>query len=337
MFWRPAYSESGVTVSMSASSCSSIIPNPHADRELRSSAQQTDITCRYIAGMGTPVSDSEEARERIRVAADSLTAPGAGALSPPGAARSRSILGSVCALLLAKQASQSAPKEVTSVAGSLASENICRICFGGASAERLERPCGCRGTIAAVHRSCLERWLLQAATSYCELCRHHYVVTRSHKWSWMRSLIEWFGSGRGRALGADLWRGAALGAASVLGTARALHAADRALQAGARAGGPAALAANLFSSLLIGIIGALNGLLTTWILLKIQEHQMSWQAWRDSTLHVRVLLADDVPEDPPTDGDERLLARTDDPPTIDRSTNVADPFMVAMPFALPDP
>ncbi|XP_063536759.1 uncharacterized protein LOC134746306 isoform X3 [Cydia strobilella] len=54
MFWRPAHSESGVTVSMSASSCSSIIPNPHADRELRSSAQQTDITCRYIAGMGTP-------------------------------------------------------------------------------------------------------------------------------------------------------------------------------------------------------------------------------------------------------------------------------------------
>ncbi|XP_063536757.1 E3 ubiquitin-protein ligase MARCHF1-like isoform X1 [Cydia strobilella] len=334
MFWRPAHSESGVTVSMSASSCSSIIPNPHADRELRSSAQQTDITCRYIAGMGTPVSDTGEARERIRVVADSLTAPGA--LSPPGAARSRSILGSVCALLLAKQASQSAPKEVSSVAGSLASENICRICFGGASAERLERPCGCRGTIAAVHRSCLERWLLQAATSYCELCRHHYVVTRSHKWSWMRSLIEWARSGRGRALAADAWRGIALGAASVLGTARALHAADRALQAGARAGGPAALAANLFSSLLIGIIGALNGLLTTWILLKIQEHQMSWQTWRDSTLHVRVLLADDVPEDTPTDEDERLLARTDDPPTIDRSTNVADPFMVSMPFALPD-
>ncbi|XP_063624481.1 uncharacterized protein LOC134796319 isoform X3 [Cydia splendana] len=53
-FWRPAHSESGVTVSMSASSCSSIIPNPYAERELRSSAQQTDITCRYIAGMGTP-------------------------------------------------------------------------------------------------------------------------------------------------------------------------------------------------------------------------------------------------------------------------------------------
>lgn len=87
------------------------------------------------------------------------------------------------------QGSSVAPKEVPSYtgtggggAGSPGTDNICRICFGGESAERLVRPCACRGTIAAVHRSCLERWLLQAATSYCELCRHHYVVTRSHKY-----------------------------------------------------------------------------------------------------------------------------------------------------------
>lgn len=70
---------------------------------------------------------------------------------------------------------------MVSFTGSVRSDNICRICFGGESAERLVRPCSCRGTIAAVHRTCLERWLLQAASSYCELCRHHYVVTRSHK------------------------------------------------------------------------------------------------------------------------------------------------------------
>jgi hypothetical protein len=71
----------------------------------------------------------------------------------------------------------------------------------------------------------------------------------------MRSMGEWAWSGQGRALAADVWRGAALGAASVLGTARALHACDAVLQAGARRGGGAALAANLFSSLLIGVIG----------------------------------------------------------------------------------
>ena len=71
----------------------------------------------------------------------------------------------------------------------------------------------------------------------------------------MRSMLEWAMSGRGRALAADMWRALALGTASVLGTARALHACDAVLQAGARRGGGAALVANLFSSLLIGVIG----------------------------------------------------------------------------------
>ncbi|XP_028162564.1 uncharacterized protein LOC114354392 [Ostrinia furnacalis] len=342
MFWGCNRSESRFTV-MSASSCSSVHAPPSAqssmrERELRSTAQQTDISCRHSPGIASPVSmcSAEEARQLRARIADSLTfsSPASSLLPPAG--RSMSILGSVCALLLNKQGSSACPKEVSSFTGSRTSDNICRICFGGESAERLVRPCSCRGTIAAVHRSCLERWLLQAATSYCELCRHHYVVTRSHKWSWMRSMAEWAWSGRGRALAADLWRGAALGAASVLGTARALHACDAVLQAGARRGGGAALAANLFSSLLIGIIGALNGLLTTWMLLKIQEHQLSWRAWRDSTLHVRVALGDS-----PRASAATLVAPRDvtsPAATADRATNVADPFMVALPYPLfPDP
>ncbi|CAG9561573.1 unnamed protein product [Danaus chrysippus] len=290
------------------------------------------------------ITDSEEQRQLRACIADSLTfsSPASSLLQPNR--RSVSILGSVCALLLNKQGS--GPKEL-SESGSR-SDNICRICFGGESGERLVKPCSCRGTIAAVHRSCLERWLLQAATSYCELCRHHYVVTRSHKWSWARSVMEWARSGRGAALAADAWRGAALGAASVLGTARALHACDAALQAGARRGGASALAANLFSSLLIGIIGALNGLLTTWMLLKIQEHQMSWRAWRDSTLHVHVALEDASTDDTAsqetvvaeggrqrTDRGQRLGEERD--LTADMATNITDPFMVALPFTLPDP
>ncbi|XP_037971128.1 uncharacterized protein LOC105393319 isoform X3 [Plutella xylostella] len=238
MYWSPEHSGS---MSVSVSTCSSrhrLSTTPlieHCERELRSIEQQTVITCRVSSGLSST---------------ESLVFP-APLQPPPG--RSTSILGSVCALLLnnQNQGSALAPKQVSSVA----SENICRICFGGESAERLVRPCSCRGTVAAVHRSCLERWLLQASTSYCELCRHHYVVTRSHKWSWLRSLVEWARSGRGRALAADAWRGAALGAGSLLGTARALAAADRLLQAGARAGGGSALAANLVSSLLIGVIG----------------------------------------------------------------------------------
>ncbi|CAH2095804.1 unnamed protein product [Euphydryas editha] len=352
IFWGSRSSDSRVTISMSASSCSSfhMPPNVHVtnsqrDRDLRSVALQTDISCRYSPGIGSPVNLTESEEQRLLRAriADSLTfsSPASSVLQPTR--RSMSILGSVCALLLNKRESDA--KEVPSLSGSH-SDNICRICFGGESAEHLVRPCSCRGTIAAVHRSCLERWLLQAATSYCELCRHHYVVTRTHKWSWARSLAEWARSTRGRALAADAWRGCALGAASVLGTARALHACDAALQEGARRGGGAALAANLFSSLLIGIIGALNGLLTTWMLLKIQEHQASWRAWRDSTLHVHVALG--TPDAPSAaslatvvpDRDPRADPHSDPDPegrATDRATNIADPFMVALPYMLPEP
>ncbi|CAK1551399.1 unnamed protein product [Leptosia nina] len=337
IFWGSRGSDSRVTIGMSASSCSSLQMPPNAhnqrnqrDKELRTTAQQTEISCRLSPVNLMELQEQQRLRERV---ADSLTfsSPASSLLQHPP--RSMSILSSVCALLLKKQNSSAKEVASPSVSGSIRSENICRICFGGESAERLVRPCSCRGTIAAVHRSCLERWLLQAATSYCELCRHHYVVTRSHKWSWARSVVEWARSGRGRALAADAWRGVALGAASVLGTARALHACDAALQAGARRGGGAALAANLFSSLLIGVIGALNGLLTTWMLLKIQEHQVSWRTWRDSTLHVHVTLA----EATPTPSGSSLATVVGPDATADRSTNVADPFMVGSPFNLAEP
>ncbi|KPJ15436.1 E3 ubiquitin-protein ligase MARCH2 [Papilio machaon] len=158
-------------------------PGAQGNQQLRSTGQQTDITCGY-SSFASPVvvgeAESQRAlRERL---ADSLTF--AAPPSPPPARRSASILGSVCALLLRKQGSSGAGAiagKEASVARSRQSGSICRICFGGASRERLARPCACRGTVAAVHRSCLERWLLQAATSHCELCRYHYVVTRTHK------------------------------------------------------------------------------------------------------------------------------------------------------------
>ncbi|XP_013170087.1 PREDICTED: uncharacterized protein LOC106119591 [Papilio xuthus] len=257
IFWGYGTSDSGITI-MSASSSTSILMSPgtQGNLPLRSTGQQTDISCGY-SSFASPVlvgeAESQRAlRERL---ADSLTY--AAPPSPPPAHRSASILGSVCALLLRKQGSSGAGAiagKEASGARSRQSGSICRICFGGASRERLARPCACRGTVAAVHRSCLERWLLQAATSHCELCRYHYVVTRTHKWSWWRAALAWARGGGARALLADASRGAALAAGALLGTARALRACDAALQAGARRGGLPALAANVFSSLLIGLV-----------------------------------------------------------------------------------
>lgn len=97
-----------------------------------------------------------------------------------------------------------------------------------------------------------------------------------------------------------------------------------------------------------GIAGALNGLLTTWMLLKIQEHQISWQAWRDSTLHVHVTLSSEgSPRVSPHSSDTTVVAAEEADGSADggrgaaagadHATNVADPFMITLPFTLPEP
>lgn len=69
-------------------------------------------------------------------------------------------------------------------------ENKCRICYGTVSNESLLRPCQCKGSIAYVHRSCLEHWLKQSGRSYCELCKHEFIVLRQPKYVIL--LIKYF-------------------------------------------------------------------------------------------------------------------------------------------------
>nr|XP_040146453.1 heterogeneous nuclear ribonucleoprotein M isoform X5 [Ictidomys tridecemlineatus] len=63
---------------------------------------------------------------------------------------------------------------------------FCRICHEGANGESLLSPCGCAGTLGAVHRSCLEKWLSSSNTSYCELCHTEFAVEKRP-----RPLTEW--------------------------------------------------------------------------------------------------------------------------------------------------
>ncbi|XP_037104934.1 E3 ubiquitin-protein ligase MARCHF2-like [Syngnathus acus] len=63
---------------------------------------------------------------------------------------------------------------------------ICRICHEGGSAEGLLSPCDCTGTLATVHKSCLELWLSSSNTNYCELCNAHFSIQRR-----LRPFTEW--------------------------------------------------------------------------------------------------------------------------------------------------
>uniref|UniRef100_A0A3B3Q389 Uncharacterized protein n=1 Tax=Paramormyrops kingsleyae TaxID=1676925 RepID=A0A3B3Q389_9TELE len=70
--------------------------------------------------------------------------------------------------------------------GTVIEELFCRICHEGGGAEQLLSPCECSGSLASVHRSCLERWLTASSTGRCELCRFEFALERQP-----RPLTEW--------------------------------------------------------------------------------------------------------------------------------------------------
>lgn len=73
---------------------------------------------------------------------------------------------------------------------------FCRICHEGANGESLLSPCGCTGTLGAVHQSCLERWLSSSNTSYCELCHTEFAVEKRPRPLTEVCLGAWAWSGR---------------------------------------------------------------------------------------------------------------------------------------------
>ncbi|XP_024918027.1 E3 ubiquitin-protein ligase MARCH3-like isoform X2 [Cynoglossus semilaevis] len=52
--------------------------------------------------------------------------------------------------------------------------------------EELLTPCQCSGSLATVHRSCLEHWLSSSGTTFCELCHQHFIVQKKS-----RMQMEW--------------------------------------------------------------------------------------------------------------------------------------------------
>lgn len=60
---------------------------------------------------------------------------------------------------------------------------MCRICHntGGEENEPLHRVCWCKGTMGAVHKSCLETWLSAVYSDKCPICHYHFRTKRIFK------------------------------------------------------------------------------------------------------------------------------------------------------------
>ncbi|XP_063907397.1 E3 ubiquitin-protein ligase MARCHF2-like [Zophobas morio] len=85
---------------------------------------------------------------------------------------------------------------------------LCRICYDNDKDEALIAPCHCKGTVAFVHRSCLERWLAESNTTMCELCHVVFRTERSPKYTSRQSIWRWLKShppgGIGRGVRSDI-------------------------------------------------------------------------------------------------------------------------------------
>lgn len=69
----------------------------------------------------------------------------------------------------------------------------CRICFGTSLDDSdLIEPCLCKGTIAKVHRKCLEKWLNLRQTTKCELCRFKLHCCQKLRYGLFESIGIWF-------------------------------------------------------------------------------------------------------------------------------------------------
>ncbi|CAH1981945.1 unnamed protein product [Acanthoscelides obtectus] len=68
---------------------------------------------------------------------------------------------------------------------------VCRICHTNTVNEGLISPCNCKGSLAYVHLSCLERWLNQSSRSYCELCMYRYSAIETKRYKLCEGIRLW--------------------------------------------------------------------------------------------------------------------------------------------------
>ncbi|XP_014274860.1 uncharacterized protein [Halyomorpha halys] len=71
---------------------------------------------------------------------------------------------------------------------------FCRICHQRSLSERNLTPCNCRGTMAYIHKSCLERWLATSDSDRCELCHFNFTIRRNPKFGILKGIKIWLRS-----------------------------------------------------------------------------------------------------------------------------------------------
>lgn len=71
-------------------------------------------------------------------------------------------------------------------------EQPCRICYGEEYSDAsLIEPCRCDGSMAKVHRECLEKWINYSKKKRCPVCKYRIKVKSVPKHKWYTSVCLW--------------------------------------------------------------------------------------------------------------------------------------------------
>jgi len=178
---------------------------------------------------------------------------------------------------------------IKSCTGSLAdcSKNssgiFCRICHDTDSIEKLISPCQCSGSMALVHRSCIEKWLSTANHDNCELCCHKYNITK-HPRPFVNWLCEPSVQDDQRNLVGDLICFVLLTPLAAISTYLCASGAAFYLEE-----------KKSESIGLICLCVVLVIIYTIWVLLTVKYHISVWFVWREKNQEIRLT---NVGEDP---------------------------------------
>ncbi|XP_046391684.1 E3 ubiquitin-protein ligase MARCHF3-like [Ischnura elegans] len=173
-----------------------------------------------------------------------------------------------------------------------AEDESCRICRDGASRETLcGSPCACRGSVRAIHRSCLETWLSRADASRCELCGQRYRVIRTPRQGVFGSFLRWLmlppGDGTpSSSLGSEAALMVAMAPLAALGAAALLTSAISASNEG-----PAVAVAVCCPALLAA---ALDFAILASFLLRLPDYHESWRRHRAADNVITVIFPGDT-------------------------------------------
>ncbi|XP_065167197.1 E3 ubiquitin-protein ligase MARCHF3-like [Atheta coriaria] len=168
---------------------------------------------------------------------------------------------------------------------------VCRICQTNSGQELLISPCHCKGSMAYVHLSCLERWLNQASRCYCELCMYQFNAVQTKRYGLCQGLKMWMRHPRNRAhIQSDLLIALLLTAITVglvivclLGLQYFVIEAQRI--------GVTKLWTEIILSVFICVV--LLGYVVT-IYLLVRDQVVPWYTWWRQTVDVRLLLTPSV-------------------------------------------